>query len=268
MRLGTVTYNMGKDMDCAQLIDLCKQTGMEGVELRTTHKHGVEITLSQEERKKVKEQFASSGIEIAQLGTTCEFHSTDPAEIKKRIEEGIEFIKLAADVGSHGIKVRPNGLQVDKGVPVEKTCEQIGQALRQLGVFGEGLGVKIRVEVHGKGTQEPKNFRLIMDAADHKNVYANWNSNPTDMDENKSISKNFDLLKDKIDYCHINEIGVYQYPWQELFDKLKAMNYSGWCMAEIAPNDDPVRFMRFYRTLFDVYTGKYKWDAGTKYYSS
>ena len=261
MRLGLVSYNMGKDMDCAQLIDLCKKTGLEGVELRTTHKHGVEVNLSPDERKKVKEQFASSGIEITQLGSTCEFHSADPSEVKKRIEEALEFIKLAADVGAPGIKVRPNGLQVDKGIPVEKTCEQIGLALRQLGVFGEGLGVKIRVEVHGKGTSEPKNMRLIMDAAAHANVFVNWNSNPADMDENQGIAKAFDLLKDKLDYCHINEIGVYQYPWQELFDKLKSIDYTGWCMAEIGHNEDPVRFMRFYRTLFDMYTGRYKWPT-------
>ena len=50
MKLGMVTYNMGKDMDCPALIDLCKKTGLQGVELRTTHAHGVEIELPKEKR--------------------------------------------------------------------------------------------------------------------------------------------------------------------------------------------------------------------------
>ena len=47
MQLGMVTYNMGKDMTSEQLIAFCKETGLAGVELRTTHAHGVEVTLSQ-----------------------------------------------------------------------------------------------------------------------------------------------------------------------------------------------------------------------------
>ena len=259
MKLGMVTYNMGKDMTCEELITLCKQTGLQGVELRTTHKHGIEVALSPEERARIKGLFQDSGIAIAQLGSTFEFHSSDPAVVKKNIDDCQPYMQLAADVGAEGVKVRPNGLQVDKGISVEKTCEQIGLALRQLGVFGEGIGVKVRVEVHGKGTSEPKNMRQIMDAAEHPNVYVNWNSNGTDMDVEKSIAANFELLKDKLEYVHINEIGVYQYPWQDLFTRLKGINYGGWCMAEISANEDPVRFMRFYRTLFDLYTGTYRW---------
>jgi sugar phosphate isomerase/epimerase len=79
------------------------------------------------------------------------------------------------------------------------------------------------------------------------------------MDDNGSIDWSFELLKDKIDYCHITDIGVYQYPWQDLFTKLQGIGYDGWCMAEISPNDDPERFMKYYRTVFDLYTGNYRW---------
>ena len=263
MKLGMVTYNMGKDMDCPQLIDLCKKTGLKGVELRTGHKHGVEVTLTKEERAKVKQLFADSGIEIAGLGSAFEYHSTDPAEVKKNIEGSIAYAQLAADVGTTGIKVRPNGLHVDKGVPAEKTLEQIGLALRQVGTFAEGIGIKVRMEVHGKETQLPKNAKTILDAANHPNVYACWNSNPTDMDDKKSIDASFALLKDKIGHCHITDIGIYQYPWQDLFTKLKSINYQGWCLAEISEVgkeqtfEQAVRFMKYYRTLFDLYTGAY-----------
>jgi sugar phosphate isomerase/epimerase len=257
MKLGMVTYNMGKDMDCPALIKLCKETGLEGVELRTSHAHKVEIDLDKARRAEVRKMFADSGIAIAGLGTTCEYHSTDPAEVKENIENSIAHAQLAADVGAPSIKVRPNGLP--KEVPVEKTCEQIGNALRQVAVFAEGIGVQVRLEVHGKDSSNPKIIRKVLDFANHGNVYACWNSNESDMDENKSIQANFDLLKDKIGQVHITEIGVYQYPWQDLFNNLKKIDFKGFCLAEIPYNPEPERFMKYYRTMFDLYTGNWKW---------
>jgi len=257
MKLGMVTYNMGKDMDCPALIKFCKETGLEGVELRTTHAHKVELDLDKTQRNEVKKMFADAGIEIAGLGATCEFHSKNPAEVKKNIEESIAWAQLAADVGSPGIKVRPNGLRSD--VPPEQTLEQIGVALRQVATFAEGIGVQVRLEVHGKETSDPPNIRKIMDAANHPNALVCWNSNSGDQDEAGSIQASFDLLKDKIALVHITDIGVYQYPWQQLFDNLKAINYPGYCLAEIAYNPEPERFMKYYRTLFDLYAGTYKY---------
>jgi sugar phosphate isomerase/epimerase len=252
-----VTYNMGKDMDLPALIKFCEDTGLEGVELRTTHAHGVEVELSADERADVKRRFADSNVEIAGLGSAFEYHSPDPAVVKENIEGSIAYARLAADVGTSGIKVRPNGLPEE--VPIEKTCEQIGKAIRQVAQFAGDIGVEVRLEVHGKNSSEPKIIREIVDYADHPMATVCWNSNPTDMDENQSIEASFNLLKDKITHCHITEIGVYQYPWQDLFDRLKAMDYQGWCLAEIGYNEQPDRFMKFYRTLFDLYTGNYSW---------
>ena len=258
MKLGMVTYNMGKDMDCPALIKLCTEVGLSGVELRTSHAHKVEITLTKEERAAVKKLFADSGVEIVSLGTACEYHSKDPENVKKNIEDSNAFAQLAADVGAGAIKVRPNGLWDD--VPVEKTQEQIGLALRQVGTFAAGLGIQVRLEVHGgHGSSDPKNIRKIIDFADHPNVWVCWNSNKEEQDESGSIKSNFNLLKHKIGQVHITEIGVYQYPWQELFTLLKKSGFKGYCLAEIAENKEPARFMKYYRTLFDLYTGNYRY---------
>src|SRR5262245_18219285 len=61
-KLGTVTYNIAKDWDLPTLLDVCKKTGLAACELRTTHKHGVEPTLSPDQRTEVKKRFADSGI--------------------------------------------------------------------------------------------------------------------------------------------------------------------------------------------------------------
>ena len=258
MKLGMVTYSMGKDMDCPRLIAFCQETGLQGVELRTTHAHGVEVELSKNQRAEVRRMFEDSGIEIAGLGSAFEYHAKDPEEVMQNVEGSKAYAQLAADVGAPGIKVRPNGLFDD--VPVEQTCEQIGKALRDVAAFAEGLGVQVRLEVHGgNGSADPKNIRKMMDYADHPNALVCWNSNPGEQDENGSIQANFDLLKHKIALVHITDIGVYQYPWQQLFDNLTAINYQGYCLAEIQYNEQPERFMKYYRTIFDLYTGNYSY---------
>ena len=257
MKLGTVTYNIGKDMNREELIALCQAAGLEGVEFRTTHAHGVEPSLSQEERAAVRRQYEEAGIAIVGLGTVAEFHAKDPAVVRAHIEDAKAFVRLAADLGAPGIKTRPNGLHEDE--PVDQTCERIGKAWREVAEFAQDFGVEIRMEVHGRGASDPVNMRKMLDAADHQYATICWNSNTGEQDENGSIQKNFDLLKHKITLVHINEIGVYQYPWQELFTLLQGINYTGFCLAEIQYNPEPERFMKYYRTLFDLYNGYYQY---------
>ncbi|MFM7041552.1 MAG: sugar phosphate isomerase/epimerase, partial [Planctomycetaceae bacterium] len=42
LRLGLVTYQWGKAMSLPDLLAVCERTGFTGVELRSTHAHGVE----------------------------------------------------------------------------------------------------------------------------------------------------------------------------------------------------------------------------------
>src|SRR5205085_4595424 len=61
-KLGMVTYNVAAQWDLPTILKVCKATGIAAVECRTTHKHGVEPTLTAEERDRVKRQFADSGV--------------------------------------------------------------------------------------------------------------------------------------------------------------------------------------------------------------
>jgi sugar phosphate isomerase/epimerase len=71
MQLGLVTYNWGKDWDLPTLIKNCEETGFAGVELRSTHKHGVEPALHAQ-RAEVANGCPMAG-RASWLGTTCNF---------------------------------------------------------------------------------------------------------------------------------------------------------------------------------------------------
>lgn len=252
MQFGLVTYLWGEHMDLPTVIEACRSSGLKGVELRTEHKHGVEPTLSAEQRLEVKQRFAASGIQLVGYGSNCEFHSNDPTQLKKNIEQTKEYIRLMHDCGGSGVKVKPNSFIKD--VPREKTIEQIGLALNEVAEYGYNFGQQIRVEVHGKGTQELPVIRDIFKVATHPNVAVCWNSNPQDL-EGDGLEANFNMVKGRFgDTCHVRELDSTDYPYADLMKLFKAINYEGWILLEARTKpEDKVAAMTEQRKLFDKF---------------
>ena len=131
MRFGLVTYLWARDWDLPTLIANCQKTKVLGVELRTEHAHGVETHLNNQQRLEVKKRFDDSPVTLVGLGTNFDFHHVDQNRLQKNIEGAKKHIQLSHDVGGSGIKVKPNALP--NSVKAEKTIEQIGNALNDLG---------------------------------------------------------------------------------------------------------------------------------------
>jgi sugar phosphate isomerase/epimerase len=249
-QLGTVTYNIAKDWDLDTLLKKLEALKIPGVELRTGHKHGVEVGLSRDQRDEVRRKFADSPVDLAGLGSAFEYQSAEPAKVRENIEGTKAYVRLAHDVGSPGVKVRPNGLA--RGVEPEATYEQIGKALVEVGKDAADFGVEIRVEVHGGTTQLLPNFAKIMKHADHPNVYVCWNSNPTDV-VNGTIRDNFALVAPRIREVHLRDLTDEAYPWRELFALLAGSGFEGYTLAEIPESPDPERVLRYFRSLWLAY---------------
>jgi len=248
MHLGLVTYMVGANMDLPTLIKTCEQTGMEGVELRSTHKHGVEPSLDAEGRARVRELFSKTKVRLVALGSACEYHSPKPEVVKANIEQTNAFVQLAADLGAWGVKVRPNGLP--KEVPEDKTLRQIAGAVRECGEFAKDKGIVIVVECHGGGTSDPHRMAKIMEHCNHPSVGLCWNCNGGDV-KNGSIRENFELCKAWIQHLHIHDL-YDRYPYRELFDSLKATKFTRYTMIEMGGTSDPVRVLRYYRALWET----------------
>lgn len=229
MKLGLVTYQWGKDWDVPTLIKNCTAANFSGVELRSSHAHGVELSLTPEQRAEVRKQFADSSVAVVGIGSACEYHAVDQAVVKKNIEETKQYVLLSKEIGGSGVKVRPNGLPME--VPVEQTVAQIGRALHEVAEFAQEHGQEIRLEVHGQGTMEIPVLHQIMQAANHKNAVVCWNCNKSDMN-GAGLEANFKLVQDKIHTVHIHDLTKNNYPWPELFALLKGISFSGWTLVE------------------------------------
>jgi len=252
-KLGIVTYNIAADWDLPTVLRVCQKVGLAAVEFRTTHKHGVEPSLSKEQRKEVKKRCSDASVQVWGCGTVCEFHSPSPAVVRKNIETCKAFVELSADIGGRGVKVRPNALP--PGVPEEKTLEQIGKALIPCGKAAADAGVEIHVEVHGRGTAHPPRIKTIMDHCGHPAVGLTWNSNGSDV-KDKSVAEYFKLLRPWIRSCHINDLYkdmTGQYPYRELFRLLRESGYDRVTLCEVGrslPESPGTEFLHYYKALW------------------
>lgn len=248
MKYGMVTYLWGQDWDLPTLIANCEAAGIGGVELRSTHAHGVEPTLNKQQRKDVKKRFADSSVVNVGIGSNERYDNPDPAVVEKAIEATKEFLILSHDIGTTGVKVKPDRFY--ENVSRETTIAQIGKSLNTLGKFAADLGQEVRLEVHGQAAFPPI-IRQIIDVADHPNVKVCWNSNPTDL-EGEGLEANFHLLKDDFGATfHVHDFEDDSYPYAELFELLAAMDYDGWLLLEAGdPPEDRVAGLRHQHELF------------------
>jgi sugar phosphate isomerase/epimerase len=261
-RFGLVTYMWGADWDLPTLLTNCEKAGALGVELRTGHAHGVEPGISASKAREVKQRFANSPVTLIGLGTNEAFHQVDPASVKASIERAKEFIKLSHEVGGSGVKVKPNDLPPN--VPTEKTVEQIGKSLNELGAFGADYGQQIRLEVHGQCSPLPI-IASIMKIATHPNVAVCWNCNPQDF-QGEGLERNFKLVQNRLGgTLHARDLAGKQYPYTELFKLLRGVHYNGWILIEASdmPTDRVAALARE-RQAFENLTGADKTAAASK----
>lgn len=260
IEFGLVTYQWGADWDLPTLLANCETAGVTAVELRVEHAHGVDVTLSAEQREAVRTRFEGGKVALLGLGTNFEFHSPDPAELKKQIEGAKAFLKLSHDVGGSGVKVKPN--QLPKEVPVEKTLEQIGKALAELGDAGLGFGQEIRLEVHG-GVSDLGHIKTIMEVADHPGVRVCWNSNDEDL-KGEGIEANFAKVQPYLGKTvHIREVNEGAYPYATLAELLVKADYQGWvCLEARTKPADRVAALGEQKRLFMAMVEKARQSAG------
>lgn len=249
IQFGLVTYQWGKDWDLPSLLQNCAQTNVLGVELRTTHKHGVEPSLTAAERDDVRKRFQDSPVTCVGIGSNERYDDPDPAVVRKAIEASKAFIELSHDIGSTGVKVKPDRFWPN--VPREQTIAQIGKSLNELGEFAEGFGQQIRLEVHGQCAELPT-IAAIMEVADHPSVVVCWNSNPQDL-QGAGLAHNFGLVKARLGAtAHVHVLDMPEYPFAQLFDLFVGSGYRGWWLLEEGKIPaDPVKELARQRVLFD-----------------
>jgi sugar phosphate isomerase/epimerase len=248
LKLGLMTYNLARSWDIETIVRNCSETGFEHAELRTTHAHGVEVSLSTRERRDVRQRFEDAGIKLS-LASAFSYHHPDKAELRRHVEGTKEYTILAHDIGALGIRVFPNALLADKGIPEAQTIRQIGRAAGECADFAHDYGVQIRLAVHGRGTNVVGKVKQMVDSSESPYLAINWNCDKNDT-KGPGFDANFRSVQGRIGNIHLHELWDEEYPYRRFFELLRESNYQGYCDAEIPESPEPVRLMKYYRALF------------------
>ena len=250
MKLGLLTYNMARHWDLPTLLAKAREIGFEAVELRTDsdHAHGVEVTLGEDERAKVKEQAAAAGVEICGLSSGCKYDSLDEGELGQNVEHTKALVQLCADVGAPGLKVFGNNFH--EGVSKDTTMCQVAEALEECARFAQPLDVEIRFEMHGDF--DPWKYCVrVVELAGEPNVSLIYNCDRRDVADG-SIAQVWRHVAPYVGHVHLHDL-TDEFPYRELFRLLKEAGYEGHTSAELPDSSDPERLLHYYRAVWEAY---------------
>jgi len=132
------------DWDISQVAEKAMEYGFHGVELRIHGDRHVDPALSQEERKHIREMFASKGVEIPILSGYTHFAGDDPVKLQANADMLVKNARLAADLGAKYLRTFL-GMEAFTTLGAEYMRNACNKAAE--------LGITVLIEIHGA----PKN---------------------------------------------------------------------------------------------------------------
>jgi len=133
------------------IVNFAATHGYTGIELRGI-KRELDLTKcmefsSAENIKATISQLKQKGLQLVDLGSSCNLHIADVAERKKNLDEAKHFIDLAQQTGCPYVRVFPNNLP--KAQDKEATLALITNGLIELGDYAKNTSVTVLMETHG-----------------------------------------------------------------------------------------------------------------------
>src|SRR5947208_11370566 len=158
----------------AQVIQSAVASRYEGIELRFLEGEDSLWKLPAfqgEALADARKLIADGGLSVACVGTSCRFHSSDPAERRRWIDEGKRMAELAAALGAPGIRVF--GDKIQAGADRDSTRNWIAEGVRCLAEQTKRYGVEVWLETHGDFASSKETMQII-EQADSPNVGVVW----------------------------------------------------------------------------------------------
>ncbi|MBU0607239.1 MAG: sugar phosphate isomerase/epimerase [Armatimonadetes bacterium] len=248
MKLSLLTYLLGKDLELGELLQVCRASGIPGVEFRAEldHKHGVELERTPEERAEIRQRCADADIAVACLATGCKFEYAEADKRQEDIDRAKRFVDLAADIGAPRIRVFGNAFPAE-GIDRAEVVENVGAALREIAEHGATRDVDVCLEMHGDFYWWEHTLNAVR-IADHPRVGVVHNCDPREM-KFGPIANFYEPVKTYVRHVHMHDLEN-GYPYQALMAMLKRDGYSGYFSLEAGASEEPRRVIAIYAALF------------------
>lgn len=149
------------------IVDFAATHGYKGIELRGIQK---ELDLNRCKEFSSTQNITATlsllkqkGLQLVDLGSSCNLHVSDETERKKNLDEAKRFIDLAEQTGCPYIRVFPNNLPKDQDR--EATISLITKGLVELGDYAKNTRVTVLMETHGDLVHSDDLEKIMLQAA-------------------------------------------------------------------------------------------------------
>lgn len=237
MKLSLLTYNMAKSWDLPKVVEMARAGGFAGIELRveSNHKHGVELETTPEQRREIRDRVQDGYLEIACIGVSSRFDTTDEGRRREIVERTKRYVELAAGVGCGRLRVFGNDMPKEGaggGAPPERdgVLRYVGDALRDIAEFADPYDVEVLLEMHGQFNYW--HFaRTAVEHAAHPRVGIVYNCDNRDLVAG-AAAPTYERVRHLIRHVHMHAF-TRGYPYPELFGLLRRDGYTGYLSSEI-----------------------------------
>ncbi|MCD5401748.1 sugar phosphate isomerase/epimerase [candidate division NPL-UPA2 bacterium] len=202
MKLSFMTF-LCPDWKVGKIIKAAKRYGYHGVEIRAgvNHKHAIELTTTRSEKRKIKQMFSESGVEISCLATSLQFALEDKKERRKSIITLKRYIDLASDIGAPYIRVF-GGFPSQK-INLHGVIAYTADSLREAADYALGRDTEILLETHDYFCSSYR-VAAVLKEANHSKLSALWDvMHP--FNQLEPFRETYAHLKPYIKHLHIHD---------------------------------------------------------------
>lgn len=245
-----------QESDVRKCIRIASEAGFQGIELALDLTGDVAVDTPKEDLLRIREEAEKCGIQIHSVASGLywdySFTSNNEDERNRAYEIAVCQIRTAKILGADSVLIIPGAVGVDfmKGrevIPYDTAYERALAAFRKLKAVAEEYEIQVGIEnVWNKFLVSPLEMRTFLDQIDSPFVGAYFdvgnvvfNGYPEHWIKilGKRIKKvHFkDYRREAGGLCGFVDLLAGDVDWKSVMEAFEAVDYDGWCTAEMLP---------------------------------
>jgi len=202
------------DWKFPEIIAIASASGYDGIELRFVENEDSLWKLSTFRGKQLastKRALSNQGLSIPCLDTSCRFHSPDPAERARWLDEGERMADLAYALSAPGLRVF--GDTVQPGADRDSTRTWIADCMHILADRIASSGVEVWLETHGDFAGASETASILAEAGSLR-VGVVWDPANCFIESNEQPQVGASTLGARIRHVHCKDLIRNQSGWK------------------------------------------------------
>ena len=197
-----------------EIIAIASNAGYDGIELRFVENEDSFWKLPAfrgAQLVSTKQALTDHGLTISCVDTSCRFHSPDPRERTRWLEEGERMADLAASLKAPGIRVF--GEKIQAGADRASTLAWIADSIRTLGERVAASGIEVWLETHGDFASAASTAEILRESASMK-IGVVWDPANCFLESGERPQEGASLLGPHIRHVHIKDLRQNSEGWK------------------------------------------------------